>query len=195
MDWDKTYSENAYAFGKEPNDFLRENVSQLKQGSVLCIAEGEGRNAVFLAKQGFQVTAMDASLTGLEKAQALASQEGVEIQTIHADLNEFNFGQNKWDNVISIFCHLPPKLRNVVHQNIKESLVSGGVFLIESYRLKQLELATGGPSQMERLMNQKQLEADFYGMKFMHTQECERHIAEGDLHKGNSAVVQLIAVK
>lgn len=195
MKWDKIYSETGYTYGTKPNDFLQENVFQLKSGSVLCVAEGEGRNAVFLAKQGFIVTAVDSSVVGLEKAQRLSAEEGIEITTIHADLKDFDFGIERWDNVVSIFCHLPPELREKVHQEIKLSLVAEGVLLLEAFTPKQLEFATGGPAQIDRLMSQAQLENDFEGLRISLSQEIERDIAEGERHKGRSAVAQMIAIK
>jgi len=193
MKWDNIYSKNDYIYGTKPNDFLRENVSHLKSGNVLCVAEGEGRNAVFLAQQGFQVTAVDSSIVGLEKAQRLAAKNRVEITTIQSDLNDFDFGIERWDNVISIFCHLPPELRRKVHQKIEESLIPEGMLLLEAFTPKQLDFASGGPSQEQRLMSLMQLEQDFVRLRIIHSQELERDIAEGERHKGRSAVVQIIA--
>ena len=101
--WDQRYSTEEFAYGTKPNEFLEANVSHLPKGRVLSLAEGEGRNAVFLAKQGYEVTAVDSSLVGLNKAQKFAADEGVIIDFVHADLAEFDLGQNKWDGIISIF--------------------------------------------------------------------------------------------
>ncbi len=101
--WDKRYSAEEYVYGKEPNDFLRENFTKLKKGKVLCIGDGEGRNSVFLAKQGFEVTALDLSSVGLKKAEQLAKENDVKISTIHADLNDYTFEAEAWDSIVSIF--------------------------------------------------------------------------------------------
>jgi cyclopropane fatty-acyl-phospholipid synthase-like methyltransferase len=193
--WDERYSTEDYAYGQEPNDFLRENFGQLKPGSVLCLGEGEGRNAVFLAKQGFEVTAVDLSSVGLEKAQRLAAENGVQITTIHADLNEFTIEPNAWDNIISIFCHVPPSLRKKVHASAAAGLTDGGVLLLEAYTLKQLDFGTGGPPVAEMLMTLESLQQDFRNLEIFQALETKRDVHEGRFHNGRAAVVQLLARK
>ncbi|MDF7801051.1 class I SAM-dependent methyltransferase [Pontiellaceae bacterium B1224] len=193
--WDERYKTEDYVYGLEPNDFLLENVDQLKPGSVLCLAEGEGRNAVFLAKQGFDVTAMDGSSVGLEKAQRLASENEVEITTVHADLNEFTIEPNAWDNIISIFCHIPPPLREKVHAASAAGLTKGGVLLLEAYTPKQLEFGTGGPPVEELLMSLEGLIQEFQSLEIFQGLETERDVHEGRFHNGRAAVVQLLARK
>ncbi|MEJ2457472.1 MAG: class I SAM-dependent methyltransferase [Novosphingobium sp.] len=105
--WDERFSEPGYAYGTEPNDFLKERVADLKRGRCLCLAEGQGRNAVWLAQQGFDVTAMDQSPAGLEKARELAESRGVTIATQVGDLVDFDLGEGVWDSIVSIFVHLP----------------------------------------------------------------------------------------
>jgi 2-polyprenyl-3-methyl-5-hydroxy-6-metoxy-1,4-benzoquinol methylase len=113
--WDERYSPEEYAYGKTPNKFLEENFKVIPKGKVLSLAEGEGRNAVFLARQGYSVTAVDASPVGLQKAGKLAEANGVTIELIHADLADFEIGENRWDGIVSIFCPLPSALRKVLH--------------------------------------------------------------------------------
>jgi 2-polyprenyl-3-methyl-5-hydroxy-6-metoxy-1,4-benzoquinol methylase len=110
-DWDARYAEAGWAFGTEPNDFLREQAELLPRGRVLCLAEGEGRNAVWLAGQGFEVTAVDLSSTGLEKAQRLASERGVRITTVCADLATYAIEPDAWEGIVSIFAHVPRSVR------------------------------------------------------------------------------------
>ena len=109
--WDERYSPDEYVYGKAPNQFLEENYNAIPKGKVLSLAEGEGRNAVFLAKQGYSVTAVDASQVGLSKAKKLAEENGVELELIRGDLVDFDIGENKWDGIVSIFCPLPSALR------------------------------------------------------------------------------------
>ncbi len=193
--WDERYSAETYAYGTAPNDFLKARHAAIPKGEVLCIAEGEGRNAVFLAKQGYTVTAVDGSGVGLDKARKLAEQNRVEIKTIHADLADFDMGEGQWDGIVSIFCPLPPELRKVVHQNILAGLKQNGVLLVEAYRPEQLKYGTGGGKSAETMMTKELLLTDLAGLKFLHLLELERNIVEGIYHTGLGAVVQAIAVK
>lgn len=126
--WDERYSAQEYAYGTNPNKFLEANVSSIPKGKVLSLAEGEGRNAVFLAKQGYSVTAVDASLVGLNKARKLAEDNGVVVEFIHTDLAEYDLGENKWDGIVSIFCPLPSSIRKQLHKKVEAALKRNGVW-------------------------------------------------------------------
>ncbi len=197
--WDERYSEAEFAFGTEPNDFLREEFARIPaNGRVLCLAEGEGRNAVFLAEQGYQVTAMDLSAVGLRKAEQLAKDRGVTITTQVADLADYEFGEDKWDGIVSIWAHLPETVRQYVHAQITPALRTKGVFLIEAYTEQQLEMdAVGGPSatQKERFNSLDALQTELAGLEEVVGIEKRRMISEGSRHQGLSAVVQFIAKK
>jgi SAM-dependent methyltransferase len=194
--WDERYNRDEYVYGTEPNDFLEEMAGRLPEGGrVLCLCEGEGRNAVWLAKRGFRVTGIDASAVGLSKAARLAAEQGVTIETIHADLADAELGKECWDGVVSIFCHLPPDLRRKVHQRAVLALKPGGVFLLEAYTPGQLELGTGGPSRAEMMMDLVGLSDELAGLQIEHGVELERDVTEGRLHAGTGAVVQFIARK
>ena len=149
--WNERYSGPDYAYGTEPNDFLAAVAARIPPGRVLSIADGEGRNGVFLATLGYDVTAVDASTVGLAKAQRLAATRGVEITTIAADLADFVIAPDSWEGIVSIFCHLSPPLRRRVHQQVVRGLVPGGLYVLESYSLRQLGRGTGGPSSAELL--------------------------------------------
>lgn len=191
--WNSRYDSPDYIFGTSPNDFLNANCSAIHNGgTVLCIGEGEGRNAVHLAKLGFQVTAMDASSVGLAKAKALAELNHVSIQTIVADLSNFDFGISTWDCIVSIFCHLPPDLRKSVHSRVQPALKPNGLFLLEAYNPEQLRFKTGGPSDPSMLYSRSMLQDDFADLKILSCNELEREIQEGSAHNGHSAVVQYI---
>jgi SAM-dependent methyltransferase len=194
--WDVRYSSEDYVYGTEPNDFLRELGAQLPTGGkVLCLAEGEGRNAVWLAKQGFRVTGIDASAVGLVKAQRLAAEQGVRIETVHANLAEADLGEARWDGIVSIFCHLPAALRKRVHRQVVRALRPGGVFLLEAYTSRQLEFGTGGPPDPDLMMDLVGLGEELVGLSIEHGVELVREVHEGRLHTGPGAVVQFIARK
>lgn len=193
--WDQRYSEPDYAFGTEPNDFLRSVADQLDAGRVLSLGEGEGRNAVWLAQRGLQVTAVDSSAVGLDKARRLAQERGVEIETRHVDLSDFPIEPEAWDGIVSIFCHLPPALRRRVHRQVVQGLRTGGTLVLEAYTPEQLAFGTGGPPVAELMMDLPSLRAELAGLEFRHAQGLQREVREGRYHTGLAAVVQLVAVK
>ena len=193
--WDKRYSGEAFAYGTEPNDFIREQAGRLPVGDTLSLGEGEGRNAVFLAGLGHRVSALDASEVGLAKAQAFAQKNGVEIETIHADLANYDLEVNRWDVIVSVFCHLPPELRRKVHGQIAGALRPGGCLILEAYTPLQLEYKTGGPPNAAMMMDLDSLRDELGELEFEFAQEVVREIHEGALHDGRGATVQLIARK
>ena len=193
--WDQRYSSSAYLYGTEPNEFLRAQVQRLPLGRVLCLADGEGRNGVWLAGQGYQVTSVDASVVGIGKTRKLAVSRRVSVDAVHADLAGFDLGEGQWDAVISIFCHLPLPLRRDLHARVQKALKPGGVLLLEAYTPAQLALGTGGPPVAELMMDLAALRAEFMGMEVLHSVETEREVIEGEGHFGVGAVVQFIARK
>ena len=193
--WDDRYNTDEYIFGMNPNAFLVSIIDQIPKGRILCIAEGEGRNAVYLARAGYDVTAVDQSPVGLKKAETLASNHGVSIQTIAANLSDYQIEKNSWDAVISIFCHLPPDLRKDVHNQVAACLRPSGVLVLEAYTPNQLNYDTGGPSNIQLLMTLDELKKEFDGMKFVIGQEIVRDTMDGDQIVGKSAVVQILAKK
>ncbi len=193
--WNERYADEGYLYGTEPNAFLKENFSVIPKGKVLFPAEGEGRNAVFLAGKGYEVTGVDSSVVAVEKARKLARAKGVSVTAIAADLAQFDFGMERWDGIVSIFCHLPPDLRRQVHARIVKGLKKGGVFLAEAYTPEQLKYKTGGPPVKDLLVSLNDLKQELQGLRFLHAVETLREVHEGMLHAGKGAVVQVIAVK
>ncbi len=193
--WDERYSSEAYAYGKNPNQFLEENYKVIPKGKVLSLAEGEGRNAVFLAKQGYIVTAVDSSQIGLEKARKLAEENEVSIELINADLADFDLGDYEWDGIVSIFCPLPSALRKELHKKVVAGLKTNGVYLIEAYTPEQLKHDTGGGKSVDLMCTKESLSHELIGLKFKHLIELERDIVEGIYHTGVGSVVQAIASK
>jgi len=191
--WDEKYRNSQFVYGTSPNDFLRENVHHfVPEGKILCIAEGEGRNAVWLAELGFKVTAVDASEIGLAKGRALAKSKGVSVHWVHADLQDYNPGTKVWDGVVAIFAHLPPDLRLRMHADCVESLKIGGILLLEAYTPEQLNFRTGGPINVDWLMTPELLQNELQGLTFDRLQKTEREIIEGIGHTGMGSVVQVI---
>ena len=193
--WDERYSGDDFVYGTEPNDFLRSQVENIPAGRVLCLAEGEGRNAVFLAEQGFNVTAVDQSAVGLAKARRLANQRGVEINTVVADLAEFVLESNAWDGIVSIFAHMPAQARAHIHREVVRGLRPGGVLVLEAYRPEQLQYKTGVPPAAEMMMDLDGLHTELAGLDFELAAETVRDIQEGPLHHGRGAVVEILARK
>ncbi|MCS6873549.1 MAG: class I SAM-dependent methyltransferase [Pyrinomonadaceae bacterium] len=196
MNWDEKFSCDEYVYGKEPNDFLASVIDRLPPSSkVLSLCEGEGRNAVFMATKGHRVTAVDSSKVGLEKARRLAAEKGVEIETVLSDVTLYEIDKNKWDAVVSIFGHLPPKSRRKVHRSAVEGLKPFGVFILEAYSPRQLQYGTGGPKDPELLYEIEDLKEDLSGLEFEIAREVVREVREGVFHKGLGSVVQVLAFK
>ena len=193
--WDERYESKEYAYGKEPNDFLAKNYHVIPKGKVLSLAEGEGRNAVFLAKQGYSVTAVDASSVGLKKAENLAKEHNVNIELIHADLTKFEIAENTWNGIISIFCPLPKAIRRDVYQRAVTGLKTDGIFLLEAYTPDQIKHKTGGGNSIDVMTTKDSILSDLKGMHFIHVEELEREVIEGQYHTGLGAVLQTIAKK
>jgi len=195
MQWDERYSEPGYAYGTEPNDYLVEMAGLLPPGKLLSVAEGEGRNAAYLAQLGHDVTAVDSSRVGMQKAEELAQSRKLAIQTIVADLNEYQPGIEQWDAIVSIFCHLPVAQRSVLHQKLVAALKPGGVLLLEAYTPRQLQFGTGGPGSADLMMTLEALQTELAGLQLEVAQEIDREVNEGQYHHGQAAVVQILARK
>jgi SAM-dependent methyltransferase len=193
--WDDRYAEPGYAYGTEPNDFLAAVAERLPAGPVLSIAEGQGRNAVFLAGHGHPVTAVDASAVGMQKAAALAAERGLSIETIVTDLADFDPGEGKWAGIVSIFAHTPPEVRIPLHRKLVAALRPGGVLVLEAYTPEQVGRGTGGPPTPERTKTLASLREELAGLEFEIGRELEREVVEGKYHTGLGSVVQVLAHK
>ena len=133
MDWDERYSEQGFAYGTAPNEFLVAVVDRIPHGKILSLAEGEGRNAVYLASLGYEVIGVDGSAVGLCKAGELAAELGVAITTIHADLSAFEIEPEQWDGIIACYCDLPSAIRIPLHRAAVQGPKHGGVFVLEAF--------------------------------------------------------------
>ena len=196
--WDERYSQHESVYGLEPNDFLAEHTGRIPRGRVLCLAEGEGRNALHLARAGYEVLAVDLSRVGLEKAARRAEQAGVKIRTQLADLADFEIEPAHWQGIVSIWAHVPRDIRRTLHRKVVAGLAPGGVLILEAYTPRQLELGGKGgpgPDQLDRFMSLAALRDELSGLKLEFAQETEREVNEGEFHRGRGAVVQVVAVK
>lgn len=193
--WDKRYQQSEYLYGTQANDFVRQQACSLSGQKILCVAEGEGRNAVYLAKLGYQVTAVDISKAGIEKTLKLAKANHVEVTAIQADLAQWSWPQEAYDGVIAIFAHFPVSVRAGIHQAMAQSLVAGGTLILEAYTPEQLAYQSGGPPKAEMMMNRQSLLAEFPTLTFHQLDETVREVHEGKGHHGLAAVVQAVATK
>jgi SAM-dependent methyltransferase len=193
--WEQRYAVDHYHYGTEPNEFLRANVAVLPGGAVLCLAEGEGRNAVFLAGTGREVHSVDLTEAGVAKTHRLAQGQGLRVAAVVGDLATFDLGTDRWDAMVSIFAHMPPAVRRDVHRRAVSALRPGGMFLLEAYTPAQIGRGTGGPSVAEMTMTLDGLREELAGLEFLHGQELDREVIEGAGHTGVGAVVQVIARK
>jgi SAM-dependent methyltransferase len=194
--WNERYAEPGFVYGTDPNDLLVLEVGRLPPGGrVLCLAEGEGRNAAFLLRQGFVVTGVDASSVGLAKAAALAASQGHRLETVVADLSTFDLGEAAWEGVVSIWCHLPQPLRKKVHASVVRALKPGGVLILEAYTPRQLAYGTGGPPSAAMLFEPAEIADELAGLELLRCEERTRMVHEGRYHDGQSAVLQVVAQK
>lgn len=193
--WETRYDTDAYVYGTDPNDFLRASVAQLPTGAALCLAEGEGRNAVFLAESGFEVHSVDLTEAGVAKTVRLALDRGVQVHASVGDLSTFDIGVERWDLIVSIFAHMPPTVRRDLHRRTVAALKPGGMLVLEAYTPDQIGRGTGGPSAAEMTMSLDILADELAPLEFLHAIELEREVIEGAGHTGLGAVVQVIARK
>ncbi len=194
--WNQRFAEAEFAYGEAPHVSLAERFCTPGTGRVLCLAEGQGRNAVHIASLGYDVTALDYSEVGLERAQELAARHGVSIQTLKADLSTYSFEPEAWDGIVSIFGHLPAALRARVNAQLHAALKPGGWLQLVGYHPKQLEYGTGGPQEPSMLYTVDGLKAELGpGWTYVVAELVERELEEGPYHRGMSAFVHVLAHK
>lgn len=195
--WNNRFSKDGYVFGTEPNEWLRQRASVWKTGStILCVADGEGRNSVWLAKQGHQVDAFDISDVGVAKARRLAEECQVKVDFAIAGCDDFAWKPNHYDGVAAIFVQFAdPALRLRLFVNMVRSLKPGGSLLLVGYTPKQLDFGTGGPSVLSHLYTPEMLREAFGNLDIQALEEYETELTEGEGHKGRSAVIGLVATR
>lgn len=195
--WDERYTGETFLFGTTPNAFLVAQKSRLPAtGSALAVADGEGRNGVWLAEQGLDVLAVDASEVGLAKSRKLASERRVSLTLELADLAQWDFGSNRFDVIAAIFIQFAdPALRERLFAGMQAALRPGGLLLLEGYRPEQLAYGTGGPSDIDNLYTEALLRGAFPALEIEQLATHDVEIHEGAGHDGMSALIHLVARK
>lgn len=195
--WNKRFDTDDYLFGTDPNTYLQTQIAHLpSSGSALCVADGEGRNSVWLARQGLQVDAFDISEVGVAKARKLAGNAGVQVQYDLADCDSWAWPVAHYDLVAAIFIQFAdPEMRTRLFANMVKTLKPRGLLIVQGYTPKQLEYKTGGPPQVENLYTEPLLRQAFAGLTMIELRMYEDNLAEGAQHHGRSALAGLVARK
>jgi len=195
--WEDRFAVSEYAFGKEPNYFLASCKPLLpRSGKALAVADGEGRNGVWLAEQGLDVVSLDFSPSALRKARALAKERGMTVTFLQADAHAFDYPESAFDVVVEIFTQFStPAERTMKWAGMRKALKPGGLLIIQGYTPKQLQYGTGGPKEIENLYTRAMIEEAFRDFHDMNIVEEELELHEGTSHGGMSAVINLTAQK
>ena len=195
--WDQKYQEEAgYVYGEDPNPYLASKREWLRPGMrALAIADGEGRNGVWLAEQELDVHAVDQSSVGLAKAEALAERRGVVFRTECAELEGWDWPKEAYDLVISVFAHFGPALRPRLHRQMVQTLKPGGLVILQAFNPRQHEYTSGGPHDAALLFSAEALRDDFRDMEILELEEYVGELDEGAFHRGPAALVGLLARK
>jgi SAM-dependent methyltransferase len=193
--WNRRFEAEGYLFGTEPNAWLRAHAQVWRRGQrVLCVADGEGRNSVWLARQGLRVDAFDISEVGVAKARRLAADQGVSVHYAVGDCDAFAWPEHVYDGVAAIFVQFAdPAMRQRLFANIRRCLQPGGTLVLQGYTPRQLEYKTGGPPIASHLYTPEMLLDAFAGMKIVELREYEAEVAEGSGHRGRSALIGMVA--
>lgn len=198
--WNNRYKAETYAFGKEPNDYLKEQLLKFQPGEILFAAEGEGRNAVFAARHGWTVSAFDISEEGRKKALRLANENNVEIDYQVGELPSLNYAENQFDAVALIYAHFPAEIKSRYHQMLSKLLRPGGVVIFEAFSKNHLEYKqrnphVGGPNDLDQLFSKEELQSDFSNYEVVEMVEQEIELTEGEHHQGRGSVVRFVGRK
>ncbi len=193
--WNRRFEDEAYLFGTEPNTWLREHADMWQPGQrVLCVADGEGRNSVWLAGRGLVVDAFDIASIGVAKARKLAAEKGVSVNFAVSDCDAYPWPLDTYDGVAAVFVQFAdPAMRARLFANIKRCLKPGGTFVLQGYTPKQLDYKTGGPAQLSYLYTEALLREAFADFELLHLRDYEAELTEGDRHHGRSALIGLVA--
>jgi len=190
--WDKRYNSDEYIYGLSPNNFLSTNLKKLNIGKILLPGDGEGRNSIYAAKLGWEVTAFDYSSSGKEKALKLAESNNVNIKYEISDVESYN-SMEKFDVISIIFLHLPKETRVKFHKNLHKFLKPEGQVILECFSKSQIENKSGGPKDLKLLYSLDDLKNDFSEYKIDFIEKTDTVLDEGPLHQGKADVIRLIA--
>jgi len=198
--WDERYQKQGFAYGKTPNVFFREWLTKFDPGALLMPADGEGRNGVFAAEQGWQVTAFDLSQEGKTKALQLAREQGVKLDYLVGDFTDLTFNPASFDAIGLIYAHFAPNKKAAFHQRLNECLKPGGVIILEAFgenhlAYRQQNPKVGGPGIAEMLYSEEEIRTDFKGYEILKLTEEEVTLSEGKFHNGKGSVVRFVGRK
>jgi SAM-dependent methyltransferase len=195
--WEERYAADGYLFGTEPNAFLVSQAPLLRPGQkALAVADGEGRNGVWLAGRGLDVTSIELSPTAIAKAEELARSRNVRVTLLEADLFTWTWPDQAFDVVVAIFIQFaPPEARDRIFAGMKRALRPGGYVVLQGYRPEQLQYRTGGPSELDRFYTRTLLEQTFGDFEDVSIREYDDEVQEGTAHVGRSALIELVARK
>lgn len=192
--WDERFRDEGHAYGTAPSRYLLEHQSRFLRGQrALVPADGGGRNGVWLAEQGLDVTSVDFSAEGLARGRELAAARGVRVHFIHADLLEWDWPATAYDWIVAVYFHLPPEPRTRVHAAMLRALKPGGHLLLEGFHTGQLAYASGGPRDEAMLFNEERLRADFAGADLLDLRTERVTLDESRLHRGPAMLVRMLA--
>jgi hypothetical protein len=193
--WDERFADEEFVYGTDPNEWFAFHLENLKPGKAFFPAEGEGRNAVYAARKGWQVHAFDFSESAARKAGKLADKNGVNLSYMVCGWEEFPWKPGTYDLVVLSYVHLPPEARKKLHQKVIESLKAGGTVLLEAFSPKQLHYRSGGPKNPDWLFSLSDVKNDFFGLNIIQLREELVELKEGPGHNGEASVVRMQALK
>ncbi len=193
--WDERYSNEEYIYGEAPNVFFVEQLNRLSPGKILLPCEGEGRNAVYAATKGWNVSAFDSSEVGRLKAIQLARKKDVNIEYVVDDALSITYPENSADSVVFIYAHFPPNIRTQVHQMAISWLKPGGKIILEAFNPNQLKNNSGGPKDLSMLYTVDLLKEDFNGLTIELLQTLQVELSEGKYHEGTAEVIRYVGIK
>ena len=193
--WNDRYTKSEFAYGKEPNQFLKEHIHLLPKGKVLFVAEGEGRNAVFAAKNGLQVYAFDYSDSGQKKAMVLAAENNVIIDYEVSDVLQLSYEKNSFDAIVFIFAHFPSDIRKKAHEELLSLVKPNGKIVFEAFSKEQLKYTSGGPKESAMLFSEEEVRKEFVNVTFDFLKTQLVMLNEGPYHQGEGKVIRFIGTK
>jgi cyclopropane fatty-acyl-phospholipid synthase-like methyltransferase len=193
--WDERFGTEDYAYGTEPNQFFKEQLNKLKPGNILLPAEGEGRNAVYAASQGWLVTAFDTSIEGKRKAELLALKKDVSIEYSIDDYEFIDFLYESFDCIALIFTHMNPARREDYHKKLMSFLKPGGTLILEGFSKNQINNKTGGPRDIKMLFSEMEMNTDFLSCSELSISEVNIALNEGPFHQGLASVIRVVGIK
>lgn len=198
--WNTRFGKEEYAYGTEPNQYLKEKLENLEPGSILFPAEGEGRNAVYAAQLGWEVSAFDISEAGKQKALKLAGQKQVSIDYKIGELSKLGYQVEQFDAIALIYAHFPPNIRRGYHKLLHTYLKKGGTIIFEGFSKAHLEYKknnpkVGGPGNLDSLFSIEELKADFNDYEILELKQTTVELNEGNYHVGTGSVIRFLGKK